>query len=61
MGVGDEPHGLRRVDRFRMRNYRRRNPLLFYFNFFMGVLKMTAKDMDRLLDEAFAKVFGSNW
>jgi len=27
----------------------------------MGVLKMTAKDMDRLLDEAFAKVFGSNW
>jgi len=27
----------------------------------MDMLKMSSQDMDRLLDEVFAKVFGSRW
>jgi len=44
-----------------MWNYRGRSNLLFYFNFFMDMLKMSSQDMDRLLDEVFAKVFGERW
>jgi len=27
----------------------------------MDMLKMSSQDMDRLLDEVFAKVFGEKW
>ena len=44
-----------------MRSYLRRNSLLFNNVLFVGVLRMSSKDMDRLLDEVFAKVFGERW
>ena len=44
-----EPNRLRRADWFRMRYYCRRNNLLFYFNFFMGVLMDLGNWEDKII------------